>query len=335
MRPPVRWIIAGLCLVPALLLSACGDLPEPFLGNPGATARRLAQPPTPRLAVPPPNGMMLSDAARASFADSLAQALQQSEVPAVAQASQRSDWTLIAHTDTRGDSVIPIFTVRDPQGKEQGNAEGAPIPMAEWAQAAPATLQNAAADAAPKIAALLTNIQTALFRADPNSLYNRIPKVMVADVTGAPGDGNAALTREMRKRLSTLGPIVQTSAAGADFVVEGNVKVVPIPNRQERVEIQWIVKGRTDDERGRVVQLNEIPAGTLDRYWGDVAVVVASEASQGVESVLQRQTGHEPDAAPAAAGDAASPVRGQAKGSLLEGQSSSIGPGGRSPSSGI
>jgi hypothetical protein len=100
------------------------------------------------------------------------------------------------------------------------------------------------------------------------------------------------------------------------------------------VEIQWIVKGPTDDERGRVVQLNEIPAGTLSRYWGDVAVVVASEASQGVESVLQRQTGHDPNAAPPATGGA-DPVRGQAKGSLLEGQSSSTGSGGRSPSSGI
>jgi hypothetical protein len=57
------------------------------------------------------------------------------------------------------------------------------------------------------------------------------------------------------------------------------------------------VKTGSGDERGRVVQLNEIPAGTLDHYWGDVAVVVASEASNGVNDVILRQSGHDPNAA--------------------------------------
>ena len=43
----------ALLLPLMFLLAACGDLPEPFIGNPGATARRLAQPLTPLLAVPP------------------------------------------------------------------------------------------------------------------------------------------------------------------------------------------------------------------------------------------------------------------------------------------
>jgi hypothetical protein len=39
-----------------------------------------------------------------------------------------------------------------------------------------------------------------------------------------------------------------------------------------------------------------IPSGTLDRYWGDVAVVVATEASNGVNDVILRQSGHDPNA---------------------------------------
>jgi predicted aspartyl protease len=96
----------------------------------------------------------------------------------------------------------------------------------------------------------------------------------------------------MRARLAVLGPVVLTTPTGADFVVQGEVKVVPIAKRQERVEIQWTVKTASGDERGRVVQLNEIPAGTLDHYWGDVAVVVATEASSGVNDVILRQSGH-------------------------------------------
>jgi hypothetical protein len=53
------------------------------------------------------------------------------------------------------------------------------------------------------------------------------------------------------------------------------------------------VKNATGDERGRVVQLNEIPAGSLDRFWGDVAVVVAAEAAAGINDVVNRQSGRE------------------------------------------
>jgi hypothetical protein len=168
--------------------------------------------------------------------------------------------------------------VRDPQGKEQGNAEGEPVPVDVWAAASPALIQQVANEAAPRVGAVLTSIRVAHDKADPNSLYNRAAKVLVPEVTGAPGDGDDALTRQMRARLAVLGPVVLTTPTGADFVVQGQV-----------------VAG--GDERGRVVQLNEIPAGTLDRYWGDVAVVVAAEASNGVNDVLLRQAGHDPNEA--------------------------------------
>src|SRR5208337_3638201 len=175
-------------------------------------------------------------------------------------------------------------------------AEGEPIPLQMWSTASPALLQRIAAEAAPRIGAVLTGIRIAHDKADPGSLYNRPARVLVAEVTGAPGDGNQSLTRQMRARLALLGPVVLTTPTGADFAVQGEVKVVPQPKRQERVEIQWIVRTGSGDERGRVVQLNEIPAGTLDHYWGDVAVVVAAEASNGVNDVLKRQSGHDPNA---------------------------------------
>ncbi|HEX5327501.1 MAG TPA: hypothetical protein VFW75_12590, partial [Acetobacteraceae bacterium] len=136
---------------------------------------------------------------------------------------------------------------------------------------------------------------------------NRVAKVMIPDVTGAPGDGDSTLTHQMRAKLAALGPAVQTTAAGADFTVQGEVRMVPIAGGQQRVEIQWIIKDAKGRESGRVVQLNDIRAGTLDHYWGDVAMVVAKEASGGVNEVIRRQSGHEPATEPAQDQAAAKP----------------------------
>ena len=132
----------------------------------------------------------------------------------------------------------------------------------------------------------------------------------------------------MKSHLAALGPMVQDSDNGADFTVEGNVRMVAIPGGQQRVEIQWAVKTATGDERGKVVQLNEIPAGSLDHYWADVAVIVATEAAGGVNDVILRQAGREPTGGePAAAQTPAtqSPgVHGQTQGALVERRSTGV-----------
>jgi len=159
--------------------------------------------------------------------------------------------------------------------------------------AASCDMRAAADTAAPRVSGLLTGIRIARDRADPNSLLNRPAKVMVAAVTGAPGDGNAALTKNIRANLTEYGLLVQTTKDGADFLVRGEVTIVPIPDHKERVEIVWTVDTAKGEERGKVAQLNEIPAGILNGFWGEVATAVAAEAAGGLNDVLIRQTGRE------------------------------------------
>lgn len=285
---PLSCLFLVLCA-----LAGCGDLPAPFWGNPGATARRLALPRAPMLAVATPTDALLPDTAGSALASSLAQALQDVEVPALARAPRSTDWQLLTRAEQKGPDVVPFFLVRDPDGVDQGTVEGAPVPLPAWASADSATLRAAAQEATPRIVSLLSGIKLARDKADPNSLYNRPAKVMVAVVKGAPGDGNVSLTRQMRDHLGQYGPVVQTTEVGADFIVQGEVVAAPIPGGQQRVEIQWYIRSASGDDLGRVVQLNEIPAGTLDRFWGDVAVVVAAEAAAGINDVLNRQSGRE------------------------------------------
>lgn len=309
-------MIFRLSLLLVLLLASCGDLPEPFLGNPGAAGRILAQPPTPRLAVPPPANALLPDGASRQFASALAAGLQAQEVPAVAEKVRANDWQLLTTAETRGSTIVPIFSVVNPKGEDKGRTEGSPVPTQAWATATPQILEQAANDAAPKITDLLNSIQTAVLRADPNSLYNRVAKVQVAQVTGAPGDGNVSLTKQIKAHLAALGPLVQDTASGADFIVQGNVRMTPIGGGQQRVEIQWSVKVPSGDERGKVVQLNDVPVGSLDHYWADVAVAVATEAAGGINDVINRQSGREPG----------EPVHGQAEKPLVEGHKSGVEP---------
>ncbi len=295
------FLLAVLC---AVGLTACGDYPTPFKGRPGAEAERLAQPTAPLLVVIPPDATSMPRDARAMLAEDLAKALQEHEVPAVSNHPVASAWQLVTRLEARGNTVVPIFAIVDNTGKSHGTAEGAPASADAWVVSSPDMMQRVAVDAAPKIIDLLVSIRITRDMANPNSMLNRAPRAVVADVTGAPGDGNEALTRLVREHLKGYGVLVVADRTGADFLVTGSVKVTPIPNKKDRVEIVWTVSLPNGDERGKVVQLNEIPGGTLSHYWGEVAVVVATEAASGLNDVINRQSGRT-EAAEAAAKAAA------------------------------
>ena len=216
----------------------------------------------------------------AAWAGAVADALVAMEIPAVPSGRGNGrDWRLALAAEWRDGAVVPSYAVLNPAGERQGVSEGQPIAMQAWAEASPATLQRAAADAAPGVASLLSRIEAARRQSDPNSLVNRPARIAFSGVTGAPGDGNASLPAQMRTRLAGLGMVVQDTAKDADFSLVGEVRLAPGSKGAQRVEIQWIVEDATGTERGRILQLNEVPPGTLDRHWGDVAVVVAEEAA--------------------------------------------------------
>ena len=300
----------------ALLLAGCGDLPQPFRDRPGAVATRLSQPPPARLAIPLPAQSLLTDEAAQSWSHALADALVAQELPVTAAAARPGDWRLLLTAELQNGAVIPTYTVTDPHGVPQGASQGAPIAPADWAAGQPQTFKAAADEEAPKVVALLGGIEARRELSDPHSLLNRPPVIYFKGVTGAPGDGNTSLSSQMKQRLPNLGEVMQDTAKGADYTLAGEIKTAPGANNTTRVEIQWIVDDITGNERGRVVQINEVPLHSLDSFWGDVAVTVATEAAGGVQEVINQASGRAtaPAAAaalgPAKATDAAKPPGG-------------------------
>lgn len=274
-----------------LALAACGDFPQPMQGHPGRMGAILAHPPPQRLVIPAPGEALLADPSAKLFADDLAQALASQTVPAFAQKPQRGDWVLGVTASMTGGQVTPTYVVRDPRGHVQGQETGQPVPSQAWADGDAAMLQAEATAAGPKIAALLSNIDAALKQSDPNSLYNRPPRLDFSGVTGAPGDGDTSLDREMRKDIVGTGLLLVDQQNQADYLMRAVVKKTSVNAQTDHIEIAWIIDDANGKEVGRVTQLHDIPKGSLDSFWGDVAVVAASEAAGGVKEVIDNNIG--------------------------------------------
>lgn len=288
--PRAARLARGLALVlPAALgLAGCGDFPRPFQGNPGPVAARLAEPPPPLLAVPSPSGALLSDRAGQRFSNDLAKELAARTVPAIARSADRGDWQLSITASLDKDEVVPRYTVIDPDRHPQGSVAGKPVAAKAWADADPAVLEEAAAEDAPKVALLLTDIDGRIKHSNPASLMNRPAKVWFAGVVKAPGDGDLLLASAVRKDLPDRTLVLLPSKKGADFSVKGEVQVAPAEAGRLRVELQWVLSDANGRERGRVVQLNEVPAATIEPSWAEVAPTIADQAALGLRQLIEK-----------------------------------------------
>jgi len=266
-------------------------------------ARRLRLPPGYRVAVPNSTQLLLTDGESVTLSRALAAALVANEVPAVAGPGLPLDWQLVVAADREAGQVVPRYALRDADGQALGMLVGRPVPAGEWAAGGTALLERIASEAASPLANLVGRIDAQRRTGDERAVGGGPPVLRLLPVRGAPGDGDRSLTARMRDSLAGLGFRVQTESQGAQFAVQGEVTVAASGRGQQRVEIVWIVSRRDGEDLGRVLQLNEVPAGTLNGLWGDVAFVVAEEAAGGVRDVVFNAGGF-PGAANAAAAQA-------------------------------
>ncbi|MDN7354492.1 hypothetical protein [Acetobacter senegalensis] len=288
----------ALPLSSLLLLAGCLDVPHPF-SNPGKEAKQLAaNAPPSRLDIPTPADSLLPNDGAQVWAKDLATELLQQTIPAMAQPVRKGDWWLKVRAEMRGDQVVPIYMVMTPKNEIRATQEGAPVPAQQWSTADAQMLNLVAADAAPRIASVLTGIQADDMEKDPHSLKHRAARVYFTGVTGAPGDGDISLSRAFAASFRNTPDTLQNSPENADFTVKGHVKLTPGPtgttgHPQDHIEIVWQVLDKAGKEAGAATQLHDIDAHSLDQYWGDVAVVAAQEAAAAVDQIIDRYSGRE------------------------------------------
>lgn len=269
-----------------LLLAACGNLPEPFYGNPGPTGARLAIPPAPVLMVPPPKAALLDAKSAAAYAGDLSSELVNYDVPAVSGAGSKQSWHLGISAKQTGEMVTPHYVITGPDGKEYGHQDGAPVPAQGWTSGDAQTLNSAAAADAAALSKALAAINAQIQQSNPESLENRPPRIFVGTVSGAPGDGNTALPLNLRRNLPGPDDVLANDAKNADFTVTCTVKTKPDTGGQIQVELDWVVRDGNGRIAGQVTQLHDLNPGDITPYWGDVAAAAAQEAAGGIQQVV-------------------------------------------------
>ena len=71
-------------------------------------------------------------------------------------------------------------------------------------------------------------------------------------------------------------------------MLSGTVAVSPPQAGKQQVSVRWALLRPDGREVGKIDQQNAVPAGSLDRAWGDIAYAVAEAAAPGVAALIAK-----------------------------------------------
>ncbi len=113
---------------------------------------------------------------------------------------------------------------------------------------------------------------------------------VVPMVTGAPGDGQTALTSAIQRELSKNGLRLATIPDARSYKIEGKVALGQSRDGKQPIQIDWNVLDPTGKKLGTVSQKNEVPQGSLDGAWGKTADAAAAAAAQGIIKLIPEKS---------------------------------------------
>ena len=276
--PRLRAGVAIIGISAGLALAGCSDVPTPFAHDGPSDS--------PLLHLADSTGIVVMPSAYAppdtseQLADALAAALGAANVPASVAEGHPGSYRLQSHATVRKlddwrEEILLYWELRDNNGRRVGNlAQTFRAWEGDWNRAMPGTLNAIATVAAPQIAAM---IQEKPIVATP------VPGIFVMSVSGAPGDGNAALAAALKARLRDAGiTLADADSTGQVYTVQGVVSTTPPADGVQSVAVSWQVWTPDAEEIGSVDQTNQVPMGLLDGAWGQVAGAVADAAVAGI-----------------------------------------------------
>ena len=280
-------LIAALALGATMLVSACGSIPQPF--RPSESAKKhnefLLAPLSAGVVVRRVEGPVgwVGDA----LTQAMAEALRERGIVAGSKWSNKLSLRLSGsgyqklHLD-KAPELVMIWALTDPAGiiKEQRETRITP-PGGFWEQPTAAMFRDVAERNAEMVISWIDPT-----RPERTPIQREMPRLSIAPLEGAPGDGDTSLARAVALSLEAERvPIVATGEA--ELVVTSRIDVAPAPDNTEDVSITWILSKTDGTEIGRVAQRNQIPKGELDGRWGAIAVAIADGAADGIAGLAR------------------------------------------------
>jgi hypothetical protein len=290
-----------IIVLSVLMLSACGPLPKPFKPdvNGGALSPFDQLGGIPGIVVAPventPPGF------GGPLADSVAALLRQANMPATTggalldgyllEGQARTitwgarhtiviDWTLsdrqAAILDQRSTNVVT-----DIPAQTKTPAPNKPDKWSVWRHVGDADLKNTSQAIATALAALL----------QPNNPVRQSrprPRLGVASVTGASGDGNESLRRAFEAVLRRAGLPVAATPDTATVRIHGVVKLTDLESGKKKLDITWFFRRPDGAEIGVMTQHNAVLDGQVKTRWGPLAYDITLAAIDGVVSILRK-----------------------------------------------
>jgi len=116
------------------------------------------------------------------------------------------------------------------------------------------------------------------------------PLAMVAQVSGAPGDGNNALSKSLAALLPFKGIKVTAKKDEAAWRIEGKVKVTVKTEAEDLVTLTWRVLDASGKELGTIRQQNAVPHGRLNGPWKEIAAFASEAAAEGISQLIHSFT---------------------------------------------
>jgi len=149
---------------------------------------------------------------------------------------------------------------------------GSASSVAATSDAAPAATASTASTPSPKVAS------------------PKAAGVIVAPVSGAPGDGQRSLTTALKKRLYAGGVKLANGPAVNVYMVKGSVSLADASGGKQSIRIDWQVLDPSGKKLGTVSQQNMIPKGSLNGPWGAIADAAAGAAAAGIIKLLPKSS---------------------------------------------
>lgn len=170
-------------------------------------------------------------------------------------------------------------------------------PRASMTAAAPRASTVVASMSSDPAATPMLAVGAAEIAPPPSRPYDAAPSpaavgsatlLFLIPVSGAPGDGNSALTRAARAALVARGYGVADQPRSAHYLMAGSVTVGAAEAGRQPVRVVWEISDAKGRALGRAVQENAVAAGSLDKSWGSMAALVAGAAVPGIADVIRR-----------------------------------------------